>query len=282
LQLPPGVADAASEADFAIREVFPSLAANAVGAMSSVPRFFVPPDALNGDTVTLPAEAARHALRVLRLRAGERLTLHDGLGFAYHAVLVEGNGITATARIESKEPTRTEPRLRITIAQALPKTPDKIDQVLQHGTEVGAAGFVFWSAERSVARLADGEKIERRLARWHAITLAAAEQSGRGVVPAVRWANNRRELIESLGAYDTALALHEAASLPLRVMLDILPPQSNSILLIVGPEGSLSDAEISAFSDAGCQAVGLGPRILRTETAALVAVAQTLYHRGEN
>jgi 16S rRNA (uracil1498-N3)-methyltransferase len=210
--------------------------------VSSIPRFFISPQAINGDTATLPPEAAHHARNVLRLRAGEPVILHDGQGFAYHATLNEMSGKTVSAAVTGRSVVTAEPETRITVAQALPKTSDKIEQVLQHGTEVGAAGFLFFSARRSVARLAEGEKIEKRLLRWHGILQGAAEQSGRGIIPTVEWIKN--------------------------------------LLIVVGPEGGLDEQnEVSLLAASGGVSVSLGPRILRTETAALVALTQILFAR---
>lgn len=250
--------------------------------MSSAPRFFVPPQAIDGNTVTLPPEAAHHAKNVLRLRPGERLLVHNGLGTIYDCVLSDAVGKTATALVESHGPALTEPRTRITVAQALPKTSEKIEQVLQHGTEVGASGFVFFTARRSVARLAEGEKIEKRLARWRGIVQGAAEQSGRGLLPSVGWLATSRELASTFSGYDTVFVLHEGALTLLRSALDTLPTEKIRLLLIVGPEGGLDEeSEVALFGAAGAVPISLGPRVLRTETAALVALAQVLFARAE-
>ena len=249
--------------------------------MSSTPRFFVPPDAIVGDRVTLPPDAAHHATRVLRLQVGEALTIHDGLGNIYRATLAAADGKSVVARVESIEPSDAEPTLRITVAQSLPKTSDKIEQVLQHGTEIGAAGFAFWTAQRSVARLADGEKIDKRLARWQGIVQSAAEQSGRGVLPTVAWWGIGADALAGhLPDFDAAFVLHESATQSLRAVIDAhLPATATSLLLVVGPEGGLTDGEVSRLSGAGAAVVSLGPRVLRTETAALAGVAQVLFAR---
>ena len=250
--------------------------------MSSIPRFFVPPEAIHIDRATLPAEAAHHARNVLRLRAGELVVLHDGLGFAYHATLNDMSGKTVSATVTRRSFVLAEPQTRITVAQALPKTSDKIEQVLQHGTEIGAAGFLFFSARRSVARLAEGEKIDKRLLRWRVILQGAAEQSGRGIIPTVEWIGLTTDLAKRLPAFDRVLILHESASLPLATALAQIPDEQATprLLIIVGPEGGLDDqSEVPILTDAGGLSVSLGPRILRTETAALVALTQILFAR---
>jgi len=175
-----------------------------------------------------------------------------------------------------------EPALRVTIAQALPKTAEKLEAVLQHGTEIGAAGFIVWHSQRSVARLEAGDKRAKRLDRWRGIIRGAAEQSARGALPTVEWTEGGAELIARFPDYDAVLILQESAAPgSFRSSMETLPAAVSKLLLIVGPEGGLSDAEVAAFTAAGGRPVSLGPRILRTETAALAAVAQALYARGE-
>lgn len=250
--------------------------------MSSILRFFVAPSDFFGDTVTLPADAAHHAATVLKLRAGETIAVHDDTGAGYACRLTHVAPKTVSAVVESTYTVMTEPRTRITVAQALPKTSDKIEQVLQHGTEVGAAGFLLFQSERSVARMEARDKIEKRLERWNGIVRGAAEQSGRGRLPTVGWAAHTPDVVRRIPEWDAALTLHEGVSLSLRDALAApAATAATRLLVIVGPEGGLTDGEAAAFADAGSPAVSLGARILRTETAALVALAQILYARGE-
>lgn len=248
--------------------------------MSSIPRFFVTPDAIDAERkqIVLPPDVTHHARNVLRLRAGETLILHDGQGRAYTATLGDGAGKTAIAHITDAHDVTTEPKTRITVAQALPKTSDKVEQVLQHGTEIGAAQFVFFQSERSVARMEARDKIEKRLERWAEIVKGAAEQSGRGLLPTVRWEPWLKGLLTGLGEYDLTLVMHEGATVPLRAALGA-QPDARRVCILVGPEGGFAEPEVAALEAAGAMSVTLGPRVLRTETAALVAVAQILYER---
>lgn len=249
--------------------------------MSSVPRFFVPPEAILDGVVTLPPEAAHHARNVLRLRSGEAVTVHDGTGMRYACRLTDVTPALVSAIIDEAVPADTEPALRITVAQALPKTPEKVEQVLQHGTEVGAAGFILFGARRSVAKIESGDKLTKRLERWRSIVRGAAEQSGRAVLPSVDWLPTSAALADTFGDYPSRLILHESASPTLRTILESEPALSaERLLVMVGPEGGLADEEVERFARAGGTAVSLGPRILRTETAALVALSQILFaHR---
>lgn len=250
--------------------------------MSSTPRFFVPSSAVEGDTVTLPPDAAHHAVAVLRLREGEAIIVHDNTGSGYLCRITRAHPKTATATVESQYTVATEPNTRITVAQVLPKTSEKIEQVLQHGTEVGAAGFLLFQSERSVARMEQRDKVEKRLERWQGIVLGAAEQSGRGRLPTVEWERSAADLVRRIGEWDAAITLHEGATLPLRDVLRTEPfPAATRLLVLVGPEGGFTEGEVAAFAQAGAVPTSLGARVLRTETAALVALAQVLFARNE-
>lgn len=250
--------------------------------MSSTPRFFVPPSAIQGDTVILPPEDAHHAVGVLRLREGEEIVVHDNAGNGLRCRLTRAQPKSASAAVESRYVVPTEPMTRITVAQALPKTGEKIEQVLQHGTEVGAGGFVLFQSERSVARMEQKDKIEKRLERWQGIVRGAAEQSGRGRLPTVEWERHAPDVARRIGEWDAAITLHEGATFPLREALQSAPlAGATRLLVLVGPEGGFTDNEVTTFAAAGAAPVSLGARVLRTETAALVALAQILYARGE-
>ena len=255
--------------------------------MSSTPRFFVPPDSVSGDTVVLPPDAAHHARVVLRLSPGDPVVVHDGLGMGYWCVLddAETKSKTVTATVQSASLVQTEPVLRVSIVQALPKTADKMEQVLQHGTEIGAAEFVFFPAFRSVARWDSRDKTEKRLTRWEQIVQAAAEQSGRGVLPGVAYLPTAQAVADKITAgldisHAAAILCHESADVPLAKVLHALPESMTHLSVLIGPEGGFTPDEITLFNHAGAAPVSLGPRILRTETAALVAVSQILFARN--
>jgi 16S rRNA (uracil1498-N3)-methyltransferase len=244
--------------------------------MSSYPRFFVPPQSITIATgeVLLPPEASHHAKTVLRLRVGEKFWAHDGQNRAFLCEISELASTVRTVILEEVVLT-TEPLLRLTVAQSLPKTGEKIEQVLQHGTEVGAAGFLIFESERSVARL-EGNKTEKKIERWRGIVQSAAEQSGRGVLPGVKWVGSSKNLIKHFGEFDAVVIFHEKATELLTTHL----PEGQNILLLIGPEGGFSEREVLVFAEAGAVSLSLGPRVLRTETAALVALAQILVLRN--
>lgn len=242
--------------------------------MSSVPRFFVARAALNVAGVTLPPDDAHHVRNVLRLSAGDRIEVCLGDGIVHGCRLAEVSPGRVLAEIEESAPSPAEPRTRITVAQALPKNEDKAEQVLQHGTEIGAAAFSLFLSARSVARPDEG-RLKRRFERWRAVVKSAAQQSGRGALPEVDWG------VPPAADFDAVFALHERASVPLARALRDVPASASRLLVLVGPEGGFTEREVEDFAARGAVAVSLGPRVLRTETAALVALAQILFAREE-
>lgn len=250
--------------------------------MTPLPHFFVPPSAITGDAVTLPPDAAHHAATVLRLQVHDSLVVLDNTGTAYRCRITVAAPKSVVAQVESAFVPNTEPRTRVTVAQVLPKTGEKIEQVLQHGTEVGADGFVVFQSERSVARMETRDRVEKKTERWRGIVQSAAEQSKRGVLPPVSWARFVPDVAARIKDWDAAILCHPAAALSLRDAL-ATPPVATAarLLLIIGAESGFTDAEVAAFAQNGAVGVTLGARILRTETAALVALSQILYARGE-
>ncbi len=248
--------------------------------MSSIPRFFVPASPTIDTTFLLPPEAGRHARTVLRMRVGEAITLHDGKNRAYDTVIQEITRDTVSVVIRNVRELQVEPKIAITVGQSLPKSVDKAEQVLQHGTEIGAEGFVLFQTDRSVARMEGKDKIEKRVLRWQGIVQGAAEQSGRGVLPSVTWLAGAREVAQTFPRYDGVLILHESATIPLQETMNALagtPGAPAKLLALVGPEGGFTDVEVELFTRQGAKPISLGPLILRTETAALVALSQILF-----
>ncbi len=244
--------------------------------MSSVPRFFVARNAVDSTQVILSPEDAHHARSVLRLRAGEAIEVCLSDGLVHYCTLTEVEAGRVAAEINQSGASTAEPRLRITVVQALPKNDDKVEQVLQHGTEIGAAGFFLFLSARSVAR-PDEARLKKRMERWRGIVKAAAQQSGRASLPEVAWGGSTSGLPVLTG--DNAFVLHEKASVPLRHALENLSASAPDLKLLVGPEGGFTEEEAADAASRGAVVVSLGPRVLRTETAALTALAQILFVR---
>ena len=230
-----------------------------------VPRLFCS-QPISGKAITLPAEAAHHALRVLRLRSGDSVILFDGSGGEWPGCLQE-EGRALQVELGQWRPVEREASLALTLAQCLPSA-DKMDWVVQKAVELGVAAIQPLEAARSVLRLS-GERAEKRSRHWLQVAISACEQCGRNRTPVLA-------PLLSLPAYlaqpgppgELRLLLAPAGSLRLA---ELARPQA--VTLLVGPEGGLTEDEIAAARLAGFQAVSLGPRVLRTETAGLAAIA---------
>lgn len=242
-------------------------------------RFFVAPHQISQGLATLDEGDAHHLRVVLKAQPGERVSILDGSGREWPGALLELGKSRALVKLGSPARPGTEPRTQVTVAQALPKVADKMEQVLQHGTEVGAAAFWAYQSARSLTHLT-GERHDKRLMRWQAIVKTAAEQAHRARLPLVRADGTLGDVLRAVPAFDLALLAHTASAPALRTALSssLLSVSSPlSVLIVVGPESGFADAEGDEARQMGVQWVSLGPRILRTETAALVMLSQILY-----
>jgi 16S rRNA (uracil1498-N3)-methyltransferase len=227
-----------------------------------------------GDLVEVEGDEAHHAVAVRRTRVGESLALTDGSGTTVVGVVHATGKRRLTVHV-AEVAAVPEPVPRVTVVQAIPKG-DRGELAVEVLTEVGAAAVVPWAAARSVA-VWRGERAEKSLARWRATAREAAKQSRRAWFPLVEPMATTEQACMLVGAADLAVVLHEDASASL-ASLDV--PVTGSVVVVVGPEGGLTDDEVAAFATAGAHAVRLGDEVLRTSTAGVVAVAALLSRTG--
>lgn len=240
-------------------------------------RLFLPAAQFRADSASILGPDHLHLSRVLRARIGDKVILLDNQGNAFRAALVTIGKTESVAQIEARVELPPEPPIAITVAQALGKS-DKFEQVVQHGTEAGASAFLPLRADRCVVDIPTA-KVADRLARWRQIAKGAAEQSGRSRIPEVREPGSLTDLCRTASDGEAVVfLLHPAAaSIPLAKRVSFLTRPAR-LIVAVGPEGGWSPAEVEAARAAHLDIVTLGPRILRTETAALIAVSQILFH----
>jgi 16S rRNA (uracil1498-N3)-methyltransferase len=220
-----------------------------------------------GVRVALAGTAAEHVRRVLRLEAGDAVTLFNGDGNDYPSRIAGFGRGTVEAEVERSVPARAESRLAITLVQGIART-ERMDLVVQKATELGVAGIVPVATARSVVKL-DRDSRERKLAHWRGIAVSACEQCGRARIPAIGEPRTLAELLARPPPEHARLLLAPDAQLS----LGAAARGELAIELIVGPEGGLTEGEREAAIGAGFRPCRLGPRVLRSETAAIAALA---------
>ncbi|MFS0727504.1 16S rRNA (uracil(1498)-N(3))-methyltransferase [Paenibacillus sp. 1P07SE] len=248
-------------------------------------RYFIDAARFAAHRVTIGGNDAHHIVRVMRMTPGDQFIVSDGESREAVAEIAElAPGEVIAEIVELREMT-SEPLWHIVIAQGLPKG-DKMETVIQKGTEIGAAGFIPFQSERVVVQY-DDKKEGKRLERWQRIAKEAAEQAHRSKIPPVRPVMSWPALLAEAGGYDLALLCYEKQSetpshgLRELIALDTDAQQMRKVLLIVGPEGGFSEREVAEAEACGIRIAGLGRRILRTETAALVGLTCLMYESGE-
>ncbi len=238
-----------------------------------VPRLHIDLPLAAGRRITLPEVAGHHVARVLRLRAGDALTVFDGRGGEYRATLARVSRAAVVADVGAHEPADRESPLVVELGQGICKG-DRMDLVVQKATELGVGIIRPIVCERTVVKLdvrLDPGRAERRLAHWRAIAVHAAQQSGRTRVPEIAGIEHPDAWLARSPGAGPAFVLSPDADASLA---DFAPPAAGEpVRLLVGPEGGLSPREIERARAAGWTGLRLGPRVLRTETAALVALA---------
>ena len=223
-----------------------------------------------GELVVVAGDEGFHAASVRRIRVGEELDLGDGRGAVAHVVVEDTDKGSLTTRVLSRR-TVARPSPEVIVVQALPKS-DRSELAIELATEAGADAFVAWQSDRCVARWDGAAKVDKGLRRWQAVARSAARQSRRPHVPPVSSLMSTRELaahVGSVAGHTSVLVLHEAATVPLT---EIELGGVGSLMLLIGPEGGIGDDELAVLTGAGATAVRLGPSVLRTTSAAAVAL----------
>ena len=233
--------------------------------MSRIPRIYHPERLEANIDLSLESGAAQHVARVLRLGAGAELILFDGHGGHYPAVIVAADKRIVQVQIGSHRESLTESPLEITLAQGISKG-ERMDLTIQKSVELGVTRIIPLETARSVVRL-KGERMDKKQQHWQGIIQSACEQSGRDRLPqllaAQSLANWLKAPVDGCALMLDPYAEHTISELP----------SSRAVTLLIGPEGGLSDSERQAAREAGYLGIRLGPRILRTETAALTTIA---------
>ena len=240
-----------------------------------MPRFFIAGTNLLGGTAIIRGRDAEH-VRVLRLKPGEDMIICDGQGTDYKCRLVSADKEQVEAEVIEVRPCPAEPSVKVTMLCALPKG-DKTDYIIQKCVEAGAFEIGFFSSARCVAKPAEPE---RKVERWQRIAEEAAKQSGRGIIPQVSWVGDYTAALDTAVKKELGLFMYETGE---REALDAVLGANRAVqsaAFITGPEGGFEPFEADLARVCGLHVCSMGERILRCETAPIVALTATMYATG--
>lgn len=236
-------------------------------------RFFAPIPLKTGQEIVLPEDVSHHLVRVLRSEAGTRFVLFNGEGGHFDAELLTTGKKSATARLSAFYPDNRESPLYTHLGQVMSKG-DRMDYAIQKATELGVSEITPLTSERCELRLRGEDRADKKLEHWRRIAISACEQCGRNILPRINEPKSLQDWADTVQA-DLKLVLAPAVS-------GSLPDAAvSSAALLIGPEGGLSPAEITHCQQQGFQPWQLGPRILRTETAPVAALALLQHQFGD-
>ena len=242
--------------------------------------FYIEPAALKKPIIAIEGSEVQHIKNVLRLKPGDSIRLFDGQGFEYEADIQRLLANRVEIRIRHKYPATKESPIQIAVAPALLKE-KKMDRLLRHLCELGITHWVPFIAERSVSR-PDPERLTAREGRWNKIVKESCKQCQRARLPEISKIMSFEEVVQYGQTCDLKIVFYENESAALHSLISSSrQPAPKKILLILGPEGGFSDQEIEKVKAAGFVVAGLGPRILRAETATMAACTLIQYLFGD-
>lgn len=232
-----------------------------------VPRLYLPLTPVEGEALGLDERSAHHVTHVLRLRPGAAVRIFDGKGCEHEGTIREVRRTQVTVEIGKAMASIPEPPFAITLAQGIPRG-DRMDLILQKAVELGVTEVQpLWTAHSQTRT--SGERLEKRLRHWRGVVISACEQCGRATLPGLESPLEYRSWLTGIHRHNFRILLAPEA----RQSLGTMQPPGESVLLLVGPEGGISAEETTLAAAAGFNPMKLGPRILRTETAALAMLA---------
>lgn len=240
-------------------------------------RFYVDKSQIQNECAVITGEDVNHIKNVLRMREGDGLLLCDGEGKTYDVTIKEMFSDRIICYVTKEDISDTELLARITLFQGLPKK-DKMEWIIQKAVELGASEIVPVQMARTIVKLEDAKKEEKKLTRWRSIAESAAKQSGRGIVPVVSPVMNYKEALAKASEFEYNMIPYEKAE-------DLVSSRKvvkgavgrKSIGIFIGPEGGIAEEELALALEKGVQPVSLGKRILRTETAGLTALSLVMF-----
>ena len=243
-----------------------------------MPKFFIDKTQIDGDVIKIIGEDAHHISRSLRMAVGEKITLTDNEAMEYNCTLEHFGEGYVLAKIDDSHYSQAEPEIRVHLYQALPKG-EKLDFIIQKSVECGAYDITPFESEYCIVKV-KGDSEDRKTDRRNKIALEAAKQCGRGIIPKVNPTLSFKSMMEKAFLSDAVLFCYEGkGTLPMGMVLKKLKCSNslNDISIIIGSEGGFSSAEAKLMEETGALMIGLGKRILRAETAAIMALSCLVY-----
>ena len=241
-----------------------------------MPKFFIAGTNIKGGMAVMKGRDAEHA-HVLRLRPGDDVILCDGEGTDYKCHVVFADREEVQAEVVEVKPCTAEPSVKVTLLCGLPKGSDKTEYIIQKGVEAGASEIRFFQSRYCVAK---PEAIEKKLERWQRIAEEAAKQSGRGIIPAVGWEAELADAFNVALGKDLGLFMYETGDRESLASVLEANRQIGSAAVITGPEGGFAEYEADLARIVGLHVCSMGERILRCETAPIVALSALMYCTG--
>ena len=243
-------------------------------------RFFVNSSNISGDSIIISGEDVNHIKRVLRLGIGDIITVTDGSGIDYRVEIAKLNESAIETRIIESVKNLTEPPVEIVLYQGLPKS-DKMEYVIQKGVELGLRGIVPVITERTVVKLDSKKDEQKKCERWNRISMEAAKQSNRGIIPHVELPIDFKKAVIAAKDYDISLIPYEKEKSNGLKNIIFNKNFTKRISIFIGPEGGFTEKEVEMAVENGIHPVTLGPRILRTETAGIAVLSILMYELGD-
>lgn len=239
--------------------------------------FFVAPEQVEGSEIRIVGSDVNHIKNVLRMKAGEALQVSDGNNKKYLCEITSLNGEEVVVSIQEELIVDTELPSKIYLFQGLPKA-DKMELIVQKAVELGVYEIIPVATKRAVVKL-DDKKASKKVERWNTIAEGGAKQSGRNVIPTVKSVMSYKEALQYAKALDVVLIPYELAEgmEKTRQIIEAIRP-GQSVGIFIGPEGGFETEEVEQAVECGAEAITLGKRILRTETAGLTTLSILMYH----
>jgi 16S rRNA (uracil1498-N3)-methyltransferase len=241
-------------------------------------RFYVPQPRIEKGMLKVEGEEVKHIRKVLRLKAGDEISVFDGSGKEFEGTIVEEGLSSVEIRIKNVYSSKRDSSLEVTLAQSLLKG-EKMDYVIQKATELGVKEIIPFLSSRSIPLLEKSKRLNRHH-RWERIAIEASKQCGRGVVPKLEPLQDYSEMLPKASLNALRLILWEREGMKLKEILEN-SKERKKIFFVIGPEGGFSQGEVDEAKGAGFIPVTLGRRILRAETASLCFLSILQYEQGD-